>query len=158
MQKITPCLWFDGQIEEAANFYISVFDDGRIIEQPNYPDDHPTMGGKALVLTFVTRDLEIMLLNGGGNFPQTEAFSLSISCDDQAETDRLWDALLAGGGKESMCGWLKDKYGVSWQVTPRDMSKYVGGPDKAGAARAMAAMMKMVKLDLAVIKRAYEGN
>lgn len=158
MQKITPCLWFDGEIVEAANFYISVFKDGKIIEQSSYPDDHPTMGGKALVLTLQTRGMNIMLLNGGNTFPQTEAFSFSIDCDDQAETDYFWDALLAGGGKESQCGWLKDKYGVSWQVTPRDMSKYVGGPDKAGAARAMAAMMKMIKLDLATIKRAYEGN
>jgi len=151
MQKIKPCLWFDDRIEEAVKFYTGLFKNSRILETSHYPD------GRVLVIVFEIDGEEIMALNGGPEFKFTEAVSLFVDCEDQAEVDRYWNALTADGGKESQCGWLKDKYGLSWQIVPNAMSRYLGGNDKAGAARAMQAMMKMSKIVLADLEKAYAG-
>ena len=158
MSKITPCLWFDGVAEEAANFYVSLLPDSRIDKVQRSPADNPsTPEGAVLVVEFTLAGQPFMGLNGGPQFPFTEAVSFSISCEDQAEVDRLWDALTADGGKPVQCGWLKDRFGLSWQIVPKAMAKLLGGPDKAGAKRTMQAMMKMVKLDVAELERAYRG-
>jgi predicted 3-demethylubiquinone-9 3-methyltransferase (glyoxalase superfamily) len=158
MQKIRPCLWFDGHAEEAAKFYISVFKDGKITEVSRYGEGGPGKPGDALVVEFELRGQQFQILNGGPYFKFNEAVSFSIDCKDQEETDYFWNALTADGGSESMCGWLKDKYGLSWQVVPTEMSRYVTGKDPEGAKRAMQAMMTMKRLDIAAIKRAYEGK
>jgi predicted 3-demethylubiquinone-9 3-methyltransferase (glyoxalase superfamily) len=151
MQKIKPCLWFDDRIEEAVKFYTGLFKNSRILETSHYPD------GRVLVIVFEIDGEEIMALNGGPEFKFTEAVSLFVDCEDQAEVDRYWNALTADGGAESQCGWLRDKYGLSWQIVPNAMSRYLGGSDKAGAARAMQAMMKMSKIVLADLEKAYAG-
>jgi len=159
MSKISPCLWFNGEAEEAANFYVSLLPDSRIENVARNTTDGP--GGKSgsvLVVDFTVAGQRFMALNGGMKVDYTIAVSFKIDCTDQAEVDRLWDALLANGGEASRCGWLKDRYGVSWQIVPTDLPKYIGGPDKAGAARAMKAMLGMVKLDIAALKKAYEGK
>ena len=159
MSKISPCLWFNGEAEEAANFYVSLLPDSRIEKIQHNPIDSP--GGKAgtvLVVYFTLAGQSYMALNGGKKMEYTHAVSFMIDCADQAEVDRLWDALLANGGKADQCGWLKDRFGVSWQIVPSVMLKYLGGADKAGAQRAMQAMMGMVKLDIESLKRAYEGK
>ena len=159
MAKITPCLWFDGVAEQAANFYVSLLPDSRIDKVMRSPADNPsTREGDVLTVEFTLAGQPFMGLNGGPQFPFTEAVSFSIDCEDQAEVDRLWDALTADGGKPVQCGWLKDRYGLSWQIVPRAMGRILGGPDKAGAKRAMQAMMKMVKLDVAELERAYRGE
>jgi predicted 3-demethylubiquinone-9 3-methyltransferase (glyoxalase superfamily) len=158
MSKISPCLWFNGDAEEAANFYVSLLPDSKIDTVARNSTDGP--GGKAgtvLVVEFTVAGQHFMAINGGMKVEYTHAVSFKIDCADQAEVDHLWNALLAGGGKESRCGWLTDRYGVSWQIVPTALPKYIGGPDKAGAARAMQAMLGMVKLDIAGLKRAYEG-
>jgi predicted 3-demethylubiquinone-9 3-methyltransferase (glyoxalase superfamily) len=158
MSKISPCLWFNGEAEEAANFYVSLLPGSKIDNVARNSTDGP--GGKAdtaLVVDFTMAGQRFMALNGGMKVDYTIAVSFKIDCADQAEVDRLWDALLAHGGEASRCGWLKDRYGVSWQIVPTDLPKYIGGPDKAGAARAMKAMLGMVKLDIAALKTAYEG-
>ena len=159
MAKITPCLWFDGVAEQAANFYVSLLPDSRIDKVMRSPADNPsTREGDVLTVEFTLAGQPFVGLNGGPQFPFTEAVSFSIDCEDQAEVDRLWDALTADGGKPVQCGWLKDRYGLSWQIVPRAMGRILGGPDKAGAKRAMQAMMKMVKLDVAELERAYRGD
>jgi predicted 3-demethylubiquinone-9 3-methyltransferase (glyoxalase superfamily) len=159
MSKITPCLWFDGVAEEAANFYVSLLPDSRIDKVMRSPADNPsTSEGAVLTVEFTLAGQPFMGLNGGPQFPFTEAVSFSIDCEDQAEVDRLWDALTADGGKPVQCGWLKDRYGLSWQIVPKAMARMLAGPDKAGAKRAMQAMMKMVKLDVAELERAYRGE
>ena len=158
MSKISPCLWFNGEAEEAANFYVSLLPGSKIENVARNSTDGP--GGKTdtvLVVDFTMAGQRFMALNGGMTVDYTIAVSFKIDCADQAEVDRLWDALLAHGGEASRCGWLKDRYGVSWQIVPTDLPKYIGGPDKAGAARAMKAMLGMVKLDIAALKTAYEG-
>jgi predicted 3-demethylubiquinone-9 3-methyltransferase (glyoxalase superfamily) len=159
MSKITPCLWFDGVAEEAANFYASLLPDSRIDKVMRSPADNPsTPEGAVLTVEFTLAGQPFMGLNGGPQFPFTEAVSFSIDCEDQAEVDRLWDALTADGGKPVQCGWLKDRYGLSWQIVPRALTRMLAGPDKAGAKRAMQAMMEMVKLDVAELERAYRGE
>ena len=159
MSRVTPCLWFDGVAEQAANFYVSLLPDSRIDKVMRSPADNPsTPEGAVLTVEFTLAGRPFMGLNGGPQFPFTEAVSFSIDCEDQAEVDRLWDALTADGGKPVQCGWLKDRYGLSWQIVPRAMGRILGGPDKAGAKRAMQAMMKMVKLDVAELERAYRGE
>jgi predicted 3-demethylubiquinone-9 3-methyltransferase (glyoxalase superfamily) len=159
MSKITPCLWFNGDAEEATNFYVSLLPDSKINTVQRNTTDGP--GGKAgtvLVVEFTIAGVRFMAINGGMKVEYTHAVSFKIDCADQPEVDRLWDALLANGGEASRCGWLRDRYGVSWQIVPTALPKYIGGPDRTGAGRAMQAMLGMVKLDIAALKRAYEGS
>jgi len=159
MSKISPCLWFNGEAEEAANLYVSLLADSRIEKiQRNTVDSRGGKAGTVLVVEFTLAGQRFMALNGGKPFDFTHAVSFKIDCADQAEVDRLWDALLADGGKAEQCGWLKDRYGVSWQIVPTALPKYLGGADAAGAQRAMQAMMGMVKFDIEGLKRAYEGK
>ena len=158
MSRITPCLWFDKQAEEAARFYTTLFPDSHIDEVSRAPGDHPsTQAGDVLLVWFTLAGTRFTAVNGGPQFPFTEAVSFQIDCADQAEVDRYWEALIAGGGEPSMCGWLKDRYGLSWQVIPKQMGDYLGGPDAEGAARAMAAMLQMQKLDVEQLRLAHEG-
>jgi predicted 3-demethylubiquinone-9 3-methyltransferase (glyoxalase superfamily) len=159
MSKITPCLWFDGEAEEAANFYVSLLPDSRIeTVQKNTVDGPGGKAGSVLVVEFTLAGQRYMALNGGMRFEYTHAVSFKIDCADQAEVDRLWDKLSAIGGSVERCGWLKDRFGVSWQIVPSALPKYLGGSDRAGAQRAMAAMLQMVKLDIEGLRRAYEGG
>lgn len=158
MSKITPCLWFDSEAEEAANFYVSLLPGSKIeMVQKNSVDGPAGKAGTVLVVEFTLAGQRFMALNGGMRFEYTHAVSFKIDCADQAEVDRLWDALLANGGLAERCGWLKDRYGLSWQIVPTALPKYLGGADRAGAQRAMQAMLGMVKLDIAGLKKAYEG-
>lgn len=158
MSKITPCLWFDGEAEEAANFYVSLLPGSKIeTVQKNSVDGPGGKAGTVLVAEFTLAGQRFMALNGGMRFEYTHAVSFKIDCADQAEVDRLWDALLANGGQAERCGWLKDRYGLSWQIVPTALPKYLGGADRAGAQRAMQAMLGMVKLDIEGLKQAYEG-
>lgn len=150
MQKITPCLWFDGQLEEAMTFYTGVFPDGRIGETL------PGSDGKLLFASFYLAGNEFMGLNGGPEFTFSNAVSFLIRCDDQAEIDRYWQ-VLGEGGSYQQCGWLKDRFGLSWQVTPNVLLRYLADPDRKKADRVMQAMMPMVKIDIAEIERAYAG-
>jgi predicted 3-demethylubiquinone-9 3-methyltransferase (glyoxalase superfamily) len=159
MSKVTPCLWFGSEAEEAANFYVSLLPDSRIeTVQRNTVDSPGGKAGTVLVVEFTLGGQRFMALNGGMRMDYTHAVSFKIDCADQAEVDRLWDALLSGGGEANRCGWLKDRYGLSWQIVPSALPKFLGGPDRAGAARAMQAMLKMVKLDVEGLRRAYEGQ
>jgi predicted 3-demethylubiquinone-9 3-methyltransferase (glyoxalase superfamily) len=159
MSKISPCLWFNGEAEEAAKFYVSLLPDSRIEKiQRNVTDSLSGKAGTVLVVYFTVAGQRFMALNGGMKMEHTNAVSFTIDCDDQAEVDRLWDALLADGGKAQQCGWLSDRYGVSWQIVPTALLKYLGGPDAAGAQRAMQTLLGMVKLDIDGLKRAYEGK
>jgi predicted 3-demethylubiquinone-9 3-methyltransferase (glyoxalase superfamily) len=159
MSKITPCLWFDGEADEAANFYVSLLPDSKIeMVQKNSVDSPGGKAGSVLVVEFTLAGQRFMALNGGMRFEYTHAVSFKIDCADQDEVDRLWDALLSNGGKAERCGWLKDRYGVSWQIVPSALPKYLGGSNRAGAQRAMQAMLGMIKFDIAALKRAYEGG
>jgi predicted 3-demethylubiquinone-9 3-methyltransferase (glyoxalase superfamily) len=158
MSKMSPCLWFDGEAEDAANFYVSLLPDSKIeTVQRNTVDGPGGKAGSVLVVEFTLAGQHFMALNGGMRFDYTHAVSFKIDCTDQAEVDRLWETLLSGGGQAGRCGWLRDRYGVSWQIIPTALPKYLGGPDRAGAQRAMAAMLQMVKLDIEGLRRAYEG-
>jgi predicted 3-demethylubiquinone-9 3-methyltransferase (glyoxalase superfamily) len=159
MSKISPCLWFDGEAEEAAKFYVSLLPDSRIDKiQKNIVDSRAGKAGSVLVVQFTLAGQEYMALNGGTRFEYTHAISFKIDCADQAEVDHLWEALSSNGGSVERCGWLKDRYGISWQIVPSVLPELLGGPDRAGAERAMAAMMQMVKLDIAGLQKAYEGK
>ena len=158
MSKITPCLWFDGNAEEAANFYVSLLPDSRVDEVVRSPTDYPAgKAGDVLTVDFTLAGQKFVGLNGGPEFRFNEAVSFQIHTDDQAETDRLWDALIAGGGKPVACSWLQDRYGLSWQIVPRKLTELIADPDRARAKRAMEAMMKMVKIDIAELERAVDG-
>ena len=158
MSKISPCLWFDGEAEEAANFYVSLLPDSRIEKVQKNPVDGPAgKAGTVLVVEFTLAGQRFMALNGGKAFDFTHAISFKIDCADQAEVDRTWDAL-SEGGSVARCGWLKDRYGISWQIVPTALGKYLGGSDRAGAQRALQAMMQMVKLDIDGLRKAYEGK
>jgi predicted 3-demethylubiquinone-9 3-methyltransferase (glyoxalase superfamily) len=158
VSKISPCLWFDGNAEQAAEFYTSVLPDSRIDKVNRAAADTPSgPQGSVLTVDFTLAGQQFMGLNGGPDFQFNEAISFSIDCEDQAEVDRLWDALVQGGGEHSVCGWLKDRYGVSWQVIPRQLPEMLNGPDRAGAARAMRAMLQMTKIDVAKLEQAYDG-
>jgi predicted 3-demethylubiquinone-9 3-methyltransferase (glyoxalase superfamily) len=158
MSKICPCLWFDGEAEEAATFYVSLLP-GSGIEtiQKNSVDSPAGKAGSVLVVEFTLAGQRFMALNGGMRMEYTHAVSFKIDCADQAEVDRLWDALTANGGQAERCGWLRDRYGVYWQIVPSALPKYLGGADRAGAQRAMQAMLGMIKLDIEGLRRAYEG-
>jgi predicted 3-demethylubiquinone-9 3-methyltransferase (glyoxalase superfamily) len=159
MSKISPCLWFNGEAEEAANFYVSLLPDSKInTVQKNVIDSVSGKAGSVLIVEFTLAGQSFMALNGGRRFEYTHAVSFKIDCEDQAEIDRLWDALTANGGEAEQCGWLKDRYGLYWQIVPTALPKYLGGRDREGAARAMQAMLGMTKLDIAALKRAYEGG
>ena len=158
MSKISPCLWFDGEAEEAAKLYVSLLPDSRIEKiQRNTVDSPAGKAGSVLVVEFILAGQRFMALNGGTRFEYTHAVSFKIDCADQAEVDRLWDSLSSNGGQVERCGWLKDRYGVSWQIVPTVLPELLGGPDRAGAQRAMQAMMQMVKLDIAGLRKAYAG-
>jgi predicted 3-demethylubiquinone-9 3-methyltransferase (glyoxalase superfamily) len=158
MAKITPCLWFDGQAEEAAKLYTSIFPNSRVDKIARSPADNPsTPAGAVLTVEFTLSGEPFIGLNGGPAFSFTEAVSFSIDCEDQAEVDRYWDALIEGGGAHSECGWLKDRFGVSWQVVPRQLNEMLESPNREGAARAMEAMLEMQKLDIAKLREAFEG-
>ena len=159
--SIVPCLWFDGQALEAAHFYVSVFG-GSVDHMSHYPQDNPTPSptpeDRVLMVEFTLRGQSYQALNGGPHFQFNEAVSLSVACADQAELDRLFDALTADGGADGPCGWVKDRYGLSWQLVTRGiMANYRSG-DAAGIARMMQAMMPMRKLDTAAMQAAFEGK
>ena len=159
MSKITPCLWFDGLAEEAANFYVSLLPDSRVDGVFRSPADNPsTPAGAVLVVEFTLAGQRFQGLNGGPQFPFTEAISFVIDCEDQAEVDRLWDTLTQGGGSPGPCGWLKDRYGVSWQIVPRQLKEMLSAPDQERAGRTMEAMLKMGKIDIAELRRAFDGE
>jgi predicted 3-demethylubiquinone-9 3-methyltransferase (glyoxalase superfamily) len=159
MPTIGSCLWFDGQAEAAAELYTSIFPNSRINGVHRAAADNPSTPKDAvLTVDFTVLGHRIIGLNGGPQFRFNEAISLVIDCDDQAEVDRYWDALTADGGEPGPCGWLKDRFGLSWQVTPRRLVELLGGPDPEGAERAMKAMLAMSKIDIAAIERAYAGE
>ena len=154
-QKITPFLWFDTQAEEAANFYTSVFKDSRILHVSRYGDAGPGPKGSAMVVNFQLAGQTFTALNGGPRFKFSEAFSFVVNCENQREIDEYWTKLTADGGQESMCGWLKDKFGFSWQIVPAELGKLMSNPQKAN--RVMEALLKMRKLDVAALKAAAEA-
>jgi predicted 3-demethylubiquinone-9 3-methyltransferase (glyoxalase superfamily) len=158
MAKITPCLWFDGQAEEAANFYVGLLPDSRIDKVMRSPADTPSgPEGMVLVVDFTLGGQAFQGLNGGPDFTFNEAISFVIDCEDQAEVDRLWDALTVNGGEPGPCGWLKDRYGVSWQIVPRQLVEMMDDPDPDKARRVTEQMLKMGKLEVAELERAFEG-
>jgi predicted 3-demethylubiquinone-9 3-methyltransferase (glyoxalase superfamily) len=158
MTRITPSLWFDGNAEQAAEFYVSLFPNSTVDRVYRAPADNPSTPEGAVLLVWFTLDGQRFNgVNGGPQFPFTEAVSFEIECADQAEVDRLWDAITADGGEAGQCGWCRDRFGLWWQVVPRQMGDYVGGPDPDGARRAMEAMLAMRKLDVAALRAAYEG-
>ena len=158
LSKITPCLWFDGEAEAAAKHYTTIFPNSRILSVDRSPADTPS-GPKDMVLTvtFSIAGQTFIGLNGGSDFTFNEAISFSIDCDYQAEVDRYWDALLYGGGEPSRCGWLKDRFGVSWQVIPRQLPEMLQSPDREAAGRAMEAMLKMAKIDVKELEQAFNA-
>src|SRR3954468_11804839 len=155
-QKITPMLWFDTQAEEAANFYVSIFKNSKLGKISRYSEAGPGPAGSAMTVAFELDGQPFTALNGGPYFKFTEAVSFVISCADQAEVDHYWDRLLEGGSP-SQCGWLKDKFGLSWQVVPTRLSELASDPDSARVGRVMGAMMKMVKMDIAALEAAARG-
>jgi predicted 3-demethylubiquinone-9 3-methyltransferase (glyoxalase superfamily) len=159
MSKITPCLWFDGNAEEAASLYVSLLPDSRVDSVSRSPADNPSKpAGAVLVVDFTLAGLPFRAINGGPQFTFTEAISFVVDCQDQAEVDRLWDALTKGGGSPGQCGWLKDRYGVSWQIVPRQLGEMLGDPDGDKARRAMEAMLRMSKIDIAAMRAAFDGK
>jgi predicted 3-demethylubiquinone-9 3-methyltransferase (glyoxalase superfamily) len=154
MQKISPFIWFDNNAEEAMNFYISVFRNSKIIRVAHNTPGAPGPEGAMLVATIHLEGQEIILMNGGPGHPLTDAMSLTVNCISQEEVDYYWDKLLEDGGKEIACGWLKDRFGLYWQITPIILPELLSDPDKAKADRVMQAMMKMIKLDIGALKDA----
>jgi predicted 3-demethylubiquinone-9 3-methyltransferase (glyoxalase superfamily) len=157
MQRISPFLWFDDQAEQAAEFYVSLFPNSRILEVMRFADDAPGQAAGVTTVRFELDGLEFSALNGGPLFPFTEAVSFSVNVDDQEELDRLWNALTADGGEPGQCGWLKDRWGLSWQIVPTSLSQLLGDPDPARAKRATKAMLSMGKLDIAALQTAADG-
>jgi len=155
MQKITTFLWFDNQAEEAANFYVSIFPNSKVLSSSRYGEGAPMPKGTVMTMTFDLAGQEFIALNGGPNFKFTPAISLFVACEDQKEIDYYWEKLTAGGGKPVQCGWLEDKFGLSWQVVPSELGRLLGGGgDAAKAKRAMAAMLKMKKLEIESLRSA----
>ncbi len=158
MSKIAPCLWFDGEAEEAAKLYVSLLPDSRIDHvQKNVTDSPAGKAGSVLIVKFTLAGQRFLALNGGTRFEYTHAISFQVDCADQAEVDRLWDGLSDGGSTER-CGWLKDRYGVSWQIVPSVLPQLLGDPDPAKAQRVMQAMLQMVKLDIAGLQAAHSKS
>jgi len=159
MSKITPCLWFDGNAEEAAGLYVSLLPDSRVDSVARSLADNPsTPAGAVLVVDFTLAGQPFRAINGGPQFSFTEAVSFVIDCEDQAEVDRLWNALLEGGGSPGQCGWPKDRYGMSWQIVPRQLGEMLGDPDAEKARRAMEAMLRMSKIEVAAMRAAFDGE
>lgn len=154
----TTCLWFDGQAEEAADFYVSVFKNSKLGRVLRYTKAGPGPAGTVVTVEFVANGQKFVALNGGPEFKFNEAVSFEIRCDDQDEVDFYWNKLTEGGGQEGPCGWLKDRFGVSWQVVPSRLLELISDADEERAARAMEAMMKMSKLDIATLEKAAAGE
>ena len=155
MNKITPFLWFDNQAEEAANFYVSIFKNSKIVNIARYGEAGPGPAGTVMTVTFQLEGQEFIALNGGPQFKFTEAISFSVDCKTQEEVDELWEKLSAGG-EEGPCGWLKDKYGLSWQINPTVLGEMLSDPDPEKSQRVMKAMLQMKKIDIKTLKQAYE--
>lgn len=153
----TTCLWFDGQAEEAAHHYASIFKNSSVGDVTRYTEAGPGVPGTVLTVEFTANGQKFVALNGGPEFKFSEAISFQIDCDGQEEVDHYWNKLLEGGGEPGPCGWLKDRYGVSWQIIPRQFMEMVTGPGEK-AARAMKAMFSMGKLDVAALQKAYDGE
>ncbi|WP_049242740.1 VOC family protein [Pseudomonas aeruginosa] len=156
--KNTICLWYDNAALEAATFYAETFPDSAVLAVHRAPGDYPS--GKeddVLTVEFRVMGIPCLGLNGGPAFRHSEAFSFQVATDDQAETDRLWNAIVDNGGEESACGWCRDKWGISWQITPRVLSEAIASPDRAAARRAFEAMMTMGRIDIATIEKAFKG-
>jgi predicted 3-demethylubiquinone-9 3-methyltransferase (glyoxalase superfamily) len=159
MDKIRPCLWFENEAEEAANYYVSLLPDSKIDHvQPNVTETPSGPEGSVLVVEFTLAGRGFMALNGDTRREYNDCVSFSIDCEDQAEVDRLWSKLLADGGKEVACGWIRDRFGVPWQIVPRDLLRMLADQDKARAKRVLTAMMSMVKIDVAQLRKAYNGG
>ncbi|MBV8298590.1 MAG: VOC family protein [Candidatus Eremiobacteraeota bacterium] len=159
MQRIVPFLWFDDNAEEAARFYVSIFPNSKIDgDVSRYDDEGLAEPGSVMVVPFQLGGQDFLALNGGPQYTFTPAISLFVRCENQAEVDYYWEKLLEGGGEPVQCGWLKDRFGVSWQVVPSVIGDLIGGSDPEGASRAMKAMLGMVKLDLGELQRAYAGT
>jgi len=163
IQKITPCLWFDNQAEEAAKFYVSLFPNSAVGAVTRYGKEgfevHGRPEGSVMTVNFSLEGQEFTALNGGPHFKFSEAISFVVRCETQTEVDHYWDELGEGGDERArQCGWLKDKYGVSWQIVPAALFEMMAGTDRIKSERAMRAMLQMKKLDLAALRRAYEGN
>jgi predicted 3-demethylubiquinone-9 3-methyltransferase (glyoxalase superfamily) len=157
MSKIHPFLWYDTEAEEAMNLYTSIFPNSKKGTVSRYPDAMPGMGGKVMTAEFTLDGMPVTALNAGPQFKFTEAFSMYVETKDQAETDRYWNALIADGGEASQCGWLKDKFGLSWQIIPEALPRLMGDKDRQKADRVMAAMLKMQKIVVADLEKAYAG-
>ena len=158
MQKISPFLWFNDQAEEAANFCVSIFKNSAILGVSRYGDGGPRPAGTAMSVSFVLDGLQFTALNGGPQFTFTEAISLFVTAETQDEIDHLWEKLTSGGGAPSQCGWLKDKYGLSWQIVPPVLFELLGDPDPDKSSRVMQAMLGMSKLDIAGLRAAYDAE
>ena len=157
--NLTTCLWFDGQAREAANFYASIFPDSSVADNWIAPTETPgNQQGSEVLVNFTIFGQSFLALNGGPQFPHSEAISFQIPCADQGEIDKYWELLTKDGGQEGQCGWLKDKFGISWQVVSGEMGKYLGGSDPEGAQRATQAMLAMKKIDLVAMEKAYNGQ
>jgi predicted 3-demethylubiquinone-9 3-methyltransferase (glyoxalase superfamily) len=156
-QRITPCLWFDGQAEEAARFYVSIFRNSRITAMSRYGDTGPGPKGSVMTSGFELDGQAFTGLNGGPMFKFTEAISMVVNCETQAEVDHYWDRL-SDGGQPGQCGWLKDRFGVSWQVVPSNLAQMLTDPDRAKSKRTLDAMLKMRKLDIATLEKAHAGS
>ena len=157
MQKITPFLWFDGKAEEAMNFYVSIFKNSKVVKVTRCGDAGPGPKGSVMSATFQLEGQDFFALNGGPHFTFTPAISLFVNCETQAEVDELWQKL-SDGGKEERCGWLKDRFGLSWQIIPSALGKLMNDPDPQKASRVMMAMLQMGKIDIAGLQRAYDGE
>jgi predicted 3-demethylubiquinone-9 3-methyltransferase (glyoxalase superfamily) len=156
-QKIIPNLWFDTEAEEAADFYTSVFKDSRVVTKTHYTEGAPREAGMVMTVEWELNGQRFVGINGGPQFKFDEAVSFQINCEDQDEVDYYWEKLIEGGGSEGQCGWLKDKFGLSWQVVPTGMEEVFADPDPERAERAMKAMLQMSKLDVAELRRAADG-
>jgi predicted 3-demethylubiquinone-9 3-methyltransferase (glyoxalase superfamily) len=154
-QPIAPCLWFDGNAEEAANYYVSVFKDSKVLHIDRFNGTEPDPDGSALFIEFQINGQPFQALNGGPMFQFSEAISFSVTCDDQAEVDYYWDTLIGDGGEESQCGWLKDKFGVSWQIVPRRYYEMARDADRRRAGQMVQRMFQMTKLDVAELEAAF---
>ena len=157
-QKIKTYLWFDHQAEEAANIYTSIFENSKVLNVARYGDAGPGPKGTAMTVNFQLDGQEFIALNGGPAFKFTEAISLLVDCETQDEVDRLWNKLTADGGEESMCGWLKDKFGLSWQIIPTALFRLMSDPDPDKSKRVMQAMLQMKKIDVPTLERAHAGK
>ncbi|HYF33492.1 MAG TPA: VOC family protein [Chitinophagaceae bacterium] len=158
MQKITPFLWFDGQAEEAARLYTSIFPNSKVVSVKHWGEGTPFPKDQAMTVVFELQGQRFYAMDAGPEFNFTEAISMYVDCKDQQEVDYYWDRLTAGGGQEQPCGWLKDKFGLSWQIVPKALPEMLQDNDKAKAGRAMQAMMQMKKIDIATLQKAYNGK